>query len=128
MRAFRFLRIAATAVRFGLVRRGAYGCMRDDGEVAQKYCCHMADAIADPEKTATIGELIKEGAYYGMQTFDQHLVALIREPPTQNGPTRRISLRTRAELRQAELAAQIDTTRNPCRNRFGQRHFVWASG
>ncbi|MDQ1616090.1 MAG: twitching motility protein PilT, partial [Actinomycetota bacterium] len=23
--------------------------------------------------------LIKEGAYYGMQTFDQHLVALIRD-------------------------------------------------
>jgi twitching motility protein PilT len=39
----------------------------------------IADAIADPEKTATIGELIKEGAYYGMQTFDQHLVALIRD-------------------------------------------------
>jgi twitching motility protein PilT len=39
----------------------------------------IADAIADPDKTATIEELIKEGAYYGMQTFDQHLVALIRD-------------------------------------------------
>ena len=39
----------------------------------------IADAIADPDKTGTISELIKEGAYYGMQTFDQHLVALIRD-------------------------------------------------
>ena len=26
-----------------------------------------------------IGQLIAEGTYYGMQTFDQHLVALIRD-------------------------------------------------
>jgi twitching motility protein PilT len=39
----------------------------------------IADAIADADKTHSIGELIKEGAYYGMQTFDQHLVALIRD-------------------------------------------------
>ncbi|BEP11878.1 type IV pilus twitching motility protein PilT [Acidothermaceae bacterium B102] len=39
----------------------------------------IADAIADPDKTSTIGALIAEGAYYGMQTFDQHLVSLIRD-------------------------------------------------
>ena len=39
----------------------------------------IADAIADQDKTNTIGDLIKEGAYYGMQTFDQHLVQLIRD-------------------------------------------------
>ena len=39
----------------------------------------IADAIADPDKTHSINELIKEGAYYGMQTFDQHLVTLIRD-------------------------------------------------
>jgi twitching motility protein PilT len=37
----------------------------------------IADAIADPDRTGTITELIAEGGYYGMQTFDQHLVALI---------------------------------------------------
>jgi twitching motility protein PilT len=37
----------------------------------------VADAIADPDKTSMITELIKDGTYYGMQTFDQHLVALI---------------------------------------------------
>ncbi len=39
----------------------------------------IADAIADPEKTGTITQLIAEGSYYGMQTFDQHLVSLIRD-------------------------------------------------
>jgi twitching motility protein PilT len=39
----------------------------------------IADAIADPEKTSTLNALIAEGTYYGMQTFDQHLVALIRD-------------------------------------------------
>jgi twitching motility protein PilT len=39
----------------------------------------IADAIADPDKTATIPQLISEGSYYGMQTFDQHLVSFIRD-------------------------------------------------
>jgi len=39
----------------------------------------IADAIADPEKTSTIPALIAEGGYYGMQTFDQHLVSFIRD-------------------------------------------------
>ena len=39
----------------------------------------IADAISDPDKTSTIPELIAEGGYYGMQTFDQHLVQLLRE-------------------------------------------------
>ena len=39
----------------------------------------IADAIADPEKTSTIAQLISEGAYYGMQTFDQHLVSYVRD-------------------------------------------------
>jgi twitching motility protein PilT len=39
----------------------------------------IADAIADPDKTSTISQLISEGSYYGMQTFDQHLVSFIRD-------------------------------------------------
>jgi twitching motility protein PilT len=39
----------------------------------------IADAISDPDKTSTIGALISEGAYYGMQTFDQHLVSYVRD-------------------------------------------------
>ena len=58
---------------------------RADGQgrcVAMEICVNtgrVADAIADPDKTRTITELITEGGYYGMQTFDQHLVALIRD-------------------------------------------------
>ncbi|GAA2033942.1 PilT/PilU family type 4a pilus ATPase [Pseudokineococcus marinus] len=39
----------------------------------------VADAVADPEKTATIADLVADGAFYGMQTFDQHLVELYRD-------------------------------------------------
>jgi twitching motility protein PilT len=39
----------------------------------------IADAIADPDKTSTLAQLIAEGGYYGMQTFDQHLVTFIRD-------------------------------------------------
>jgi len=58
---------------------------RADGQgrcVVMEVCVgtgRIADAIVDPEKTSTIGELIAEGAFYGMQTFDQHLVTLIRD-------------------------------------------------
>ena len=58
---------------------------RADGEgrcVAMEVAINtgrIADAIADPDKTSTILSLIAEGAYYGMQSFDQHLVSLIRD-------------------------------------------------
>jgi twitching motility protein PilT len=39
----------------------------------------VADAISDPDKTSTLTDLIKEGGFYGMQTFDSHLVLLIRD-------------------------------------------------
>jgi twitching motility protein PilT len=39
----------------------------------------IAEAIVDPEKTNQITDLVAQGAYYGMQTFDQHLVALVRD-------------------------------------------------
>jgi twitching motility protein PilT len=58
---------------------------REDGQgrcLAMEVCVstgRVADAIADPDKTSTIGQLISEGGFYGMQTFDQHLVILIRD-------------------------------------------------
>jgi twitching motility protein PilT len=39
----------------------------------------IADAIADADKTSTIHSLIAEGEFYGMQTFDQHLITLVRD-------------------------------------------------
>ncbi|MBT0768078.1 PilT/PilU family type 4a pilus ATPase [Kineosporia sp. J2-2] len=58
---------------------------RADGSgraLAMEVCVNtgrIADAIADPDKTSTIGDLIKEGGFYGMQSFDMHLVELIRD-------------------------------------------------
>ena len=37
----------------------------------------MAEAIADPERTDLIEEIVAGGSYSGMQTFDQHLVRLV---------------------------------------------------
>jgi twitching motility protein PilT len=36
----------------------------------------VAEAIVDPEQTNQITEIIAEGDFYGMQTFDQHLLEL----------------------------------------------------
>jgi twitching motility protein PilT len=58
---------------------------RADGQgraAALEVCVNtgrVAEAISDEEKTSTLSELIREGGYYGMRTFDQHLVELIRD-------------------------------------------------
>ncbi len=58
---------------------------RADGRgrcVAMEICIstgRVADAIVDKSKTGTITSLIAGGGFYGMQTFDQHLVALYRD-------------------------------------------------
>jgi twitching motility protein PilT len=58
---------------------------RADGRgraVAVEVCVgtgRVAEAVADPDKTAQIEQIVAEGGFYGMQTFDQHLVQLFRE-------------------------------------------------
>jgi twitching motility protein PilT len=37
----------------------------------------LQDAIADPDKTDLIESIVADGAYSGMQTFDQHLLQLV---------------------------------------------------
>jgi twitching motility protein PilT len=39
----------------------------------------VAGCIVDADKTSEIHEIIREGEYYGMQTFDQHLFRLLRD-------------------------------------------------
>ena len=39
----------------------------------------VRDMIEDPAETGKLGEVIAEGSYYGMQTFDQHLLQLYQE-------------------------------------------------
>ena len=43
----------------------------------------LAEAVADPDRTDTIPDIVADGAYSGMQTFDQHLVRLVLDgnPP-----------------------------------------------
>lgn len=58
---------------------------RADGEgrcIAMEICINtgrVADAIVDGTKTGTITQLVQQGSFYGMQTFDQHLVTLYRD-------------------------------------------------
>jgi len=58
---------------------------RADGQgrcVVTEVCVNtgrISDAIVDAEGAASISELVEDGAYYGMQTFDQHLVTLVRD-------------------------------------------------
>ena len=58
---------------------------RADGQgrcVVMEVCVNtgrVADAITDPDKTHHITDLVREGGYYHMQSFDQHLVALVRD-------------------------------------------------
>jgi twitching motility protein PilT len=39
----------------------------------------VRDLISNPNETAKLGEVIAEGTYYGMQTFDQALLALFQD-------------------------------------------------
>ncbi len=58
---------------------------RADGKgrsVVAEICVNngrIREAIVDPDKTSSIEELVGDGSFYGMQTFDQHLVALLRD-------------------------------------------------
>jgi twitching motility protein PilT len=49
------------------------------------------DRIVDPDETDSIGEVIADGEYYGMQTFDQALVKLVKEGLVQEDEARRAS-------------------------------------
>ncbi|HVL34009.1 MAG TPA: PilT/PilU family type 4a pilus ATPase [Actinomycetota bacterium] len=39
----------------------------------------IADMIVNPDQTSMISSVIEDGDFYGMQTFDQHLIRLVRE-------------------------------------------------
>jgi twitching motility protein PilT len=49
------------------------------------------DRLVDPEATDEIVDIIAEGEFYGMQTFDQALVQLVREGLVANVDARRIA-------------------------------------
>jgi twitching motility protein PilT len=39
----------------------------------------LAEAVADPDKTDAIEDIVADGSYSGMQTFDQHLLRLVMD-------------------------------------------------
>ena len=50
--------------------------------VAVEICVNtgrIADAIVESDRTATIAQLIADGGFYGMQTFDGHLLGLVQD-------------------------------------------------
>jgi twitching motility protein PilT len=61
-----------------LIRRAA-----DTGRIAVLEVLvntgRTAEAIADPDRTGDLTTIMAESGFYGMQTFDQHLVALFRD-------------------------------------------------
>lgn len=77
------VRLSLAAALKGIVCQRLVPRMDGQGRVVVMEVCvntgRIADAIADPEKTHMITDLIKEGSFYGMHTFDQHLVSLFRD-------------------------------------------------
>jgi twitching motility protein PilT len=54
----------------------------------------LAEAVADPDRTDTIPDIVAEGAYSGMQTFDQHLVRLVLDGSVSIGDAKLVSSNT----------------------------------
>jgi len=52
---------------------GGRACILEIGVSDSRF----AEAVADPEKTHDLPEILETGDYSGMQTFDQHLLALV---------------------------------------------------
>jgi Tfp pilus assembly pilus retraction ATPase PilT len=52
--------------------------MRQDPDVILVGEIRDAEAIADPDRTGDLTAIMAESGFYGMQTFDQHLIALYR--------------------------------------------------
>ena len=48
----------------------------------------IAERIVDPERTSEIEEVVADGAFYGMMTFDQSLLQLLQEEDQHGGGVR----------------------------------------
>ena len=78
------------------------------------------DRIADPDHTDSIVDVIAEGEYYGMQTFDQALVQLVKEGLVTVEDARRdrdqpARLRPAARRRDGSARRAYDDGRPPSR-------------
>jgi twitching motility protein PilT len=77
------VRVSLAGVLRGVVAQRLVGRADGLGRCCVAEICvatgRIAESIVDPEKTGQIADLIAQGGYYGMQTFDQHLIALVRD-------------------------------------------------
>jgi twitching motility protein PilT len=77
------MRLSLAAVLRGIICQRLLPRADGQGRCAAVEVCvntgRIAEAIVDPDRTATIFGLVAEGHFYGMQTFDQHLVNLVRD-------------------------------------------------
>jgi twitching motility protein PilT len=67
----------------GVISQRLVPTIEDNGRVPACEVLTMTgrvrDMIMDPDETAKLAEVISEGAYYGMQTFDQSLLRLYQD-------------------------------------------------
>lgn len=54
----------------------------------------LAEAVADPDRTDTIEDIVATGGYSGMQTFDQHLLQLVLDGTVSIGAAKLTSSNT----------------------------------
>jgi twitching motility protein PilT len=79
----RQVRLSLAAALRGIVAQRLVKRAGDGGRVAVLEVMvnngRTAEAIADPERTGDLTSIVAESGFYGMQTFDQHLIALYRD-------------------------------------------------
>jgi twitching motility protein PilT len=79
----RQVRLSLAAALRGIVGQRLVRRAGDGGRVAVLEVMvntgRTAEAIADPERTGDLTSIMAESGFYGMQTFDQHLIALYRD-------------------------------------------------
>ena len=79
----RQVRLSLAAALRGIVGQRLVRRAGDGGRIAVLEVMvntgRTAEAIADAERTGDLTSIMAESGFYGMQTFDQHLIALYRD-------------------------------------------------
>jgi twitching motility protein PilT len=79
----RQVRLSLAAALRGIVGQRLVRRAGDHGRVAVLEVMvntgRTAEALADPDRTGDLTAIMAESGFYGMQTFDQHLIALCRD-------------------------------------------------
>jgi twitching motility protein PilT len=79
----RQVRLSLAAALRGIVGQRLVKRAGDRGRIAVLEVMvntgRTAEAIADPERTGDLTAIMADSGFYGMQTFDQHLIALYRD-------------------------------------------------